>query len=157
MAGGVDRGQSVIRALALSLVALLVWPAVAAAQVVVHTIAVTTDSSGDKTAYSRPTFGLVLAVRYVPDPSTPLDTASTVTITDGTTGLQVLAISSLGLTSRDFWPRAFTMTTTGTSALYAAGGQNVLEPVPVAGPIKVVVAAGGATKSGTVYVYVQGR
>lgn len=135
---------------------LLIVPALASAQVIVHTVSLTTDSSGDVTAYTRTTRGTVLAVRYVPDGSTPLDTGADVTITDNVTGLQVLAVTNMGLSSRDFWPRAFTMTTTGTVALYAGGGTNVLDLVPVANAIKVVVAQGGATKSGTLYIYVQG-
>ena len=127
------------------------------AQMVAYTVTVTTNGSGDATVYSPPTFGTIVAIRYVPDGSTPLDTAATLTITDNTSGLTLLAISSLGTASRDFFPRAFTMTTTGTVALYAAGGTTVLDAVPVAGAIKVVVAAGGATKIGTVYLFVQGR
>lgn len=137
-------------------VACALWPAQVSAQMVVHTVSVTTDGSGDATVYSRETFGTIAAIRYVPDGSTPLDTAATLTVTDNSTGLQALAVSSLGTAARDFWPRAFTMTTTGTVATYD-GTRNVLDLVPVAGAIKVVVAAGGATTSGTVYVYVQGR
>lgn len=131
-------------------------PAPAAAQMVAHAVSVTTDGSGDATVYSTQTFGTVVAVRYVPHASTPIDGAGTLVVTDNSTGLQVLSVT-LGSSSRDFWPRAFTVTTTGAVALYAGGGSNVLDLVPVAGAVKVVVASGGATKSGTVYIYVQGR
>ncbi len=141
----------------LILLAALGLTAPVSAQVVVHTITVTTDASGDATAYSPPTYGRVVAVRYVPDGSAPLTGTATVTITDNATGLPVLTVTGLGAAARDFWPRAITMTTTGASALYAAGGTDVLDLVPVAGAVKVVVASGGATKSGTVYVYVEGR
>lgn len=137
--------------------ALLCLPTLASAQMVVHAVAVTTDGSGNATVYSPPTFGTIAAIRYVPDGSTPLASASTLAITDNGTGLQVLSISTLGLASRDFWPRAFTMGTTGTVALYAAGGLNVLDLVPIAGAVKIVIASGGATRSGTFYIYVQGR
>lgn len=142
----------------IAVVALALWclPAPASAQMVSHAVAVTTNGSGDATVYSVPTFGTVVAVRYVPDGSTPLDSAASLTITDNGTGLQVLAVSTLGGGGRDFWPRAFTMTTTGTNATYD-GTRNVLDMVPVAGAIKVVIAGGGATKSGTVYIFVQGR
>lgn len=146
------------RSLAIGLFAglLLGLPGLSSAQMVVHTIAVTTDGSGDATVYSQPTFGTIVAIRYVPNASTPLDSAASLTVTDNGTGLQALSMSSLGAGARDFWPRAFTMNTTGTVATYN-GTQNVLDLVPVAGAVKVVVASGGATKSGTVYVYVQGR
>ena len=135
----------------------LCLPLRAAAQIAVHTVALTTDASGDVTAYAANTYGSVLAIRYVPHATTPLDTAATLTISDNVSGLQVLSITSLGLFARDFAPRMFVMTTTGTVALYAAGGTNVLEPVPVAGSVKVVVAAGGNAKSGTIYLFVAGR
>lgn len=143
-----------ILALACGLALGLAAPA--SAQMVVHTVSVTTDASGNATVYSQPTFGVVVAVRYVPGTSA-LDNATTVTITDNGTDLQALSVSSLGPSARDFWPRAFTMSTTGVVALYAAGGTNVLDLVPVAGAIKVVVSGGGNAKSGTFYVYVEGR
>lgn len=140
---------------ALALVVVGATPV--SAQVAMHTVSVTTDGSGDVTAYAPTTFGHVSAIRYVPDASTPLETGADITITDTVTGLQILAVTNVGPSARDFWPRAFTMTTTGTVALYAAGGTNVLDLVPIANPIKVVVAQGGATKSGTLYIYVTGR
>lgn len=138
----------------LSITVLLLTPSIAAAQMAVQAISVTTNGSGAATVYSPPTFGTVVAIRYVPDGSTPLDAAATLTITDNATGLQILAVTSLGIGGgRDFWPRAFTMNTTGTAATYD-GTRPVLDLVPVAGAIKVVVASGGSAKSGTVYVYV---
>ena len=136
--------------------ALLCAPVVASAQMTVQAVAVTTDGSGNATVYSPQTFGVVVAVRYVPASASPLASSATLTITDNATGLQVLAVSTLGSLSRDFWPRAFTMNTTGTAATYD-GTRAVLDLVPVAGALKVVVASGGATTSGTVYIYVQGR
>ena len=142
----------------LLLAAVLFWlPSTASAQVVAHTVTLTTDSGGDVTAYTPTTFGEVLAVRYVPDASTPLATGADITLTDSVTGLQVLAITNIGLSARDFLPRAFTVDSTGANALYAAAGSNVLDRIPVANPIKVVVAQGGNVRSGTLYIYVQGR
>ena len=139
-------------------VAAILWlmPAWASAQMVVHSVAITTDGSGDATVYSPPTFGVVAAIRYVPDATTPLDNGADITVTDNGTGLQVLTQTNLGPGNREFWPRAYTVTTTGTVATYD-GTRNVLDLVPVAGAIKVVVAQGGATKSGTLYFFIQGR
>lgn len=139
------------------LACLCVWPAAVESQVLVHTVTLTTDSSGDVTAYTRPTYGHVLAVRYVPDSSTPLDGGADVTVSDNATGLQVLAVTNMGLVARDFAPRIFTVNTLGAVALYAASGTSVLDAVPVAGAIKVVVASGGNAKVGTLYIYMQGR
>lgn len=132
-------------------------PAPAAAQMVVHAVAVTTDGSGNATAYSPSTYGVVVAIRYVPAAVSPLASGATLTVTDNATGIQVLAVTSLGVGSgRDFWPRAFVMNTTGTAATFD-GTRPILDLVPVAGAVKVVIASGGAAASGTVYVYVQGR
>lgn len=140
------------------LVALvLLWGAApASAQVALHTVALTTDGSGDVTAYTPTTSGTVLAVRYVPDASTPLATGADITITDTTTGLTILTITNVGVVANDFWPRAAMMTTTGVLATYD-GTRAVLDQVPVASAIQVVVAQGGSTLSGTIYLYVQGR
>lgn len=137
--------------------ALLCAPGIASAQMAVQTVSITTDGSGNATVYSPPTFGMVVAVRYVPAAVNALDTGASLTITDSGTGLQVLSQSTLGTSSRDWWPRAFTVSTTGVAALFAGGGSNVLDLVPVAGAIKVVVASGGSAKSGTLYFFVQGR
>lgn len=136
---------------------LSVWPSQAAAQMVVHTVAITTDGSGDATAYTPTGAGFVQAIRYVPDGSTPLDAGADLTITDNVTGLGILTITNIGTVARDLHVRVYTVDTTGVSALYAAAGQPVLDRLPIAGAIKVVVAQGGATKSGTLYVYVGGR
>jgi len=141
----------------IAVVVLAALPRLAAAQVVMHTVTVTTDGSGDVTAYTPTTVGVVLAVRYVPDVTSPLDTGADVTITDGVTGLQVLAVTNMGPSARDFLPRAFTVNTLGASALYAASGTSVLDTIPVANAIQVVVAQGGSAKLGTFYIYVQGR
>ena len=137
--------------------ACLVWPAMASAQVVVHTVTITTDSSGDSTVYTPSTYGEVLAIRYVPHATTPLDTGADITITDNITGLGLLTVTNINVSARDFLPRAYIVNSTGTAALYAAGGANVHDTMPVAGAIKVVTAGGGATKVGTLYIYVQGR
>ena len=146
------------RWLSLALLAGLLFglPAVSFAQMAVHTVSITTDGSGDATVYSPPTFGTIVAIRYVPHASTPLETGADITITDGATGIGVLTVTNVGPSARDFWPRAFTMNTVGVVATYD-GTRHVLDLVPVAGAVKVVVASGGAAKIGTLYIYVQGR
>lgn len=135
----------------------LCWAAPAVAQMVVHTVALATDVSGDQTVYTTQTFGRVIAVRYVPDATDPMDTTSDITITDNETGLQMLAITDVGVSSRDYLPRTYTVTSTGVNALYAASGESVLDASPVAGAIKVVVAQGGASNEGALYIFVAGR
>lgn len=141
----------------LATAALLLWPSVASAQMVVHSVSVTTDASGDATVYSPPTFGTVVAIRYVPHATTPLDGTADITVTDNGTGLPILTITNTAIVARTWFPRAFVVSTTGADALFAASGTNVLDLVPVAGAIKAVIAQGGNAKSGTLYFYVQGR
>ena len=140
--------------LVVSLLACL--PAAAAAQMVVHTVSLATDGSGDQTVYTRTTFGRVVAVRYVPDATDPMDSGLDITITDNGTGLQVLAVTDIGTSARDFWPRAFSVTTTGTVATYD-GTNTVLDLVPIAGALKIVVDEGGASNEGELFIYVEGR
>lgn len=143
--------------LSASLAGILLCAAPVSAQMVAHTVSVTTDSSGDATAYTPSTFGRVRAIRYVPDDATPLDGGADITITDNTTGLAIVTITNIGAVARDMYPRTYTMDSNGITALYAAGGEPVNDLIPVAGPVKIVVASGGATKSGTLYVFVEGR
>lgn len=146
-----------LRIAVLTLAVGLARPSLAQAQIIAHTVAVTTDGSGNATGYTPSTFGLVRGIRYVPDPSTPLSASATVTITENVTGLNVVTLTGIGPTARDVYPRVFTINTTGTAALYASGGLPVLTEIPVAGPVKIVIASGGVTTSGTFYVYIAGR
>lgn len=119
------------------------------------TIAVTTDASGDVTAYSdRPVSGRVLAFRYVPDGTSPLDTGADLTITGNESGMTLFAKSNIGTSAFTAAPRQAThLNTDGSAALFAAAGQAVLDHVVVADElIKVVVAQGGDTKSGTIHL-----
>jgi len=136
---------------------LLSAPVPAVAQMAVLTAAVTTDGSGDATDYTGDTAGLLRAIRYVPDETTPLDGGADITITDTATGLELLTVTNLGTSAREFHPRVFTVNSVGAVALYAAGGVSVLTELPVAGTIQVVTASGGNARSGTFYIFVQGR
>ena len=144
------------RTLFLAIAALLLWPSLASAQMAVHSVAVTTDGSGDATVYSPPTFGTIVAVRYVPDATSPLLGTADVTITDNGSGSPILTLTNLAIVARTWLPMVSAVTTSGADAQFASGF-NVIGPIPVAGAIKVVVAQGGATKSGTLYFFVQGR
>lgn len=121
-------------------------------------IPVTTDSGGAATKYSKPINGVIVAVRYVPDGSTPLDTGADITVTAAASGLPILAATDIGTSATQWYPRAATCSTAGAAALYAGGGSAVNDRIPVADEaVKLVVAQGGNAKSGTFYVYYQGR
>jgi hypothetical protein len=118
-------------------------------------VAVTTDGSGNATGYTEPVSGWVAAIAYVPHASTPLDTGADITITGNTSGIPIVTITDLGTVAVTVHPRAATKSTAAAAALYAAGGTAVNDRIPVADEaIKIVVASGAATKSGTFHVYV---
>lgn len=134
------------------------WSSPAAAQIVRLTVPVTTDANGDVTVQTRTVFGVVLAVRYVPDVTSPLDTGADITITAEQSGLPILTITNLGTSAVQSYPRAATATVLNAAALYAAGGTAVLDRIPVADEaVTVVVADGGNAKLGTFYLYLEGR
>ena len=116
----------------------------------------TVDASGDTTVYSAtPATGMIGQIRYVPDGSTPLDTGADLTITGEVSGLPIATLSNIGLSAVTWAPRQATHSTAGAAALYAAAGQAVNDPIAIAGErIKVVVAQGGVSKTGTLYVWV---
>ncbi len=142
----------------LTCAALLLWlSGSASAQVVMHTVSITTDGSGNATVYTPSTYGYVVAIRYVPGASTPLATGADITVTDNVTGLAILTVTNMGLLAREFAPRMEIVNSVGAFSAYAAGGVNVLDQFPVAGAIKVAVVQGGATATGTLLIYVAGR
>lgn len=116
-----------------------------------ETVTITTDGSGDATGYTGTVTGHVHSVRYV---KTDYADGVDMTITGETTGIAIVTLTNYNA-SGTVYPRAGTHDTTGTAALYAAGGTAVNDQIPVVNErIKIVVAQGGATKSGTFYVTV---
>ena len=117
------------------------------------TVAMATDGSGAQTTYTSDVVnGRVMSVRYVVDGTNPLATGGSVTVTGETTGLPIIAISAIGTTSTQFYPRAATCDTSAAASLYAAGGTAVTDKITLAGErIKVVIASGGTSKVGTLY------
>lgn len=119
-------------------------------------VALTTASDGSATGYTEPLSGFVRAIRYVPHGSTPLDTNADATITADTTGLAILTITNIGTSALNIYPRAATASIANAAALYAAAGTAVNDLIPVCEErIKVVIAQGADTKSGTFWFYVE--
>lgn len=115
------------------------------------TVSVTTDSSGDATAYSAVVpYGLLSQVRYN---KTDFANGSTFTITSEATGETLWAESAVNASATRA-PRQATHSTAGAAALYAAGGAAVLDKIAIVNDrIKIVVASGGDTKTGS-FVFV---
>jgi len=117
-----------------------------------HTVAVTTDAAGAATAYSQVVTGGLSQIRYVKGDFTD---GVDFTITAEATGETLWAELNVNA-SKTVAPRQPTHGTDGVAALYAAAGEAVRAPIALARDrIKVVIAAGGDTKSGTFHFLVE--
>jgi hypothetical protein len=111
------------------------------------TVSVTTDASGDVTAYSDfIESGFLSQIRYV---KTDFDNTADFTITLEATGETLWAENNVAASATRA-PRQATHGTDGTASLFAAAGSAVQDKIAIAGSkIKIVVAQGGNVKSGT--------
>lgn len=109
---------------------------------------ITTDSSGDATVYlGTDLYGRVHAIRYTPG---TIDTGAGLTITGETTGVPILVQASAGTSVLWKYPRAFpNQNTDGAAEADAREDIHVHKE-----RIKVVVASGGNTKTGSITAYV---
>ena len=120
-----------------------------------HDITLTTDASGNATAYSSVAHGDIRQMRYVPDGSTPLATGADLTITGEGSGLAITTLTDIGTSAVQWAPRQATHTILGAASLYAAGGTAVTDRIALANErIKVVVAQGGNALTGVLSVWV---
>lgn len=121
-------------------------------------VAITTDSSGDfSSSVTVPTNGgRLVQYRYVPGGGgTNLDTGADLTVTGATSGISYIAQTDIGTSAFTKAPRQPTHDTAGSASLYAAGGEPVEGYIFVGGePLSIVVAQGGDTKSGTLYLWI---
>jgi len=120
-----------------------------------HTVSITTDSSGDATVYTDVIdYGEIKQIRYA---KTDFADGVDFVVSLENTGVIVWDEDDVNASGTRCPQQATHLNTTGAAALYAGGGSAVLRPVVVAGErIKVVVAAGGDTKTGTVYIWIGG-
>lgn len=121
-----------------------------------HLVSVTTDASGDATAYTTDNItGSIHSIRYVKHGVTPFADTVDFTITGAETGEPILTIANVTATTT-YSPRKATHgVEDGAVALFAAGGSYVRAPVMIANErVKIVVAQGGNAKLGSFYVVV---
>lgn len=116
----------------------------------------TVNASGAATVFSSgPVTGEIRQISYTPDGSNPLDTGADLTITGEESGVPILTITNIGTSAVTFAPRQATHTVASAAALYAAGGVAVLDRIALGGErIKVVVAQGGVSMTGTLSIAV---
>lgn len=114
-------------------------------------VLVTTDASGDATAYTPFLSGYVHCVQYE-----KVDFADGVdfTLTGEANALPIWAESNVNAAAVRY-PRAATHSTVGVAALYASGGTAVNDRVALSRDrVKIVVAQGGNVKTGNVVITV---
>lgn len=113
------------------------------------TVTVTTAADGTATAYSDPVTGLLSQIRYA---KTDFANGVDFTITLETTGETLWAENDVN-SSATRAPRQATHGTDGSASLYAAAGVAVQDKIAIASDrIKIVIASGGNTKSGTFFI-----
>lgn len=111
-----------------------------------YDVTVTTDGSGAATAYSPRIRGRLNSIHYV---KTDFADGVDFTITDETTGESLWTDTNIN-TSEIVRPRAPVMDQSGAARLYASGGTAVSDQITLgATRIKIVIASGGDTKTGT--------
>lgn len=113
-----------------------------------HIVEITTDSSGDAVSFTeKPINGKIVNVIYNKN-----DFADGVdfTITSETTGQNIWSESNVNA-SKIVAPKQAVHDTSGTAALYASGGEAVLDDIYLVDErAKCVIASGGDTKIGTI-------
>jgi len=116
-------------------------------------VPVTVDAAGDATVYSPRIFGRLISFAYV---KTDYADGVGFTITAETTG-ETLWTEAAVNASAVRHPRAATCSTAGVASLYVAAGTAVLSKIGLGGDrIKIVVAAGGVSKTGVFHITVDG-
>lgn len=116
-----------------------------------HVVQITTDGSGDGEGFTPVVSGKIQAIHYVKD-----DYADGVdfTITAEATSESIWDEDDVNA-SASRAPRQATHVPDGSAALYAAVGEAVRDHIVLAKDrVKIVVASGGASKSGTFHVIV---
>lgn len=113
-------------------------------------IPVTTNGSGAATVYSPYLSGYIENIEYV---KTDFSNGSTFTLTAEATGETIWGESSVNASTRRK-PRAATHTTAGVAATYD-GTRAALDRIALGRDrVKIVIASGGDTKTGTFIVAV---
>jgi len=114
------------------------------------TVSLAVNASGDLTAYTPNLTGRVLEIRYVKG---TLDAGTDLTITNEATGAAILTVSPSA--DATWCPRQATHSTAAAAALYAVGGAAVNDYCWLANQrVKIVVAQGGTSLTGTLYITV---
>lgn len=114
-------------------------------------ITVTTAADGSAIAYMPRMSGRIHAIHYV---KTDYANGVDFSISAEATGETIWAENDVNASTVRY-PRAPTHSQAGAAALYATGGTAVMDKIAIANDrIKIVIAQGGANKSGTFHVLI---
>lgn len=117
-----------------------------------HTVTLTTAADGSATGYTPSVTGKISAIHYV---KTDFANGVDFTVTAEATGETIWAEVDVNA-SASRAPRQATHSTAGVASLYAAAGTAVQDKIAVANDrIKIVIAQGGDTKTGSVVVVLE--
>lgn len=116
-----------------------------------HAVTVTTIADGSATAYSPVVTGKLSTIRYV---KTDFENGVDFTITAEATGETLWTDTNIDA-SETVAPRQPTHTTAGAASVYAAA-DGVLDHICLANDrVKIVIANGGSTKTGTFHIVME--
>jgi len=116
-------------------------------------VTATVDASGDATVYSPYLSGSLVSIRYV---KTDYANGVDFVITADTAGDTLWSESNVNASATRY-PRTATHSTAGAAALYAAAGEAVLGKIALASDrLKIVVAQGGVSTTGTFHITIDG-
>jgi hypothetical protein len=119
-------------------------------------VPVTTDDQGDAEVYSPVLSGKLVSFRYVKPGSDNFEDGVDFVITAEGTGETLWSEENVNASATRY-PRAATASTAGAAALYAAAGAAVNDLIALSQDrVKIVVASGGDTKTGTFHITVDG-
>ena len=111
---------------------------------------VVTDGGGDFTITLPSGGGVVRQVHYVVDGTSPLDTGADLTLVETNTGVNILTMANIGVSSFTRLPRELV----ANPADGVVGSANI-GLIAVHGSLTLTIAQGGSAKVGTFYVYIE--
>ena len=120
-----------------------------------YKVAITTDGSGNATAFSPRLKGKVHQIEYVKDPgANPFAAGVDFAITGEATGIGLWTENDVNACAIRA-PRVPTHSQVGAASLYAAGGTAVQDKIGLANDrVKFVISSGGAAKLGAFHVLI---
>lgn len=117
-----------------------------------HTVELTTAADGTVIGYTPVVTGKIVSISYV---KTDFANGVDFIVSGETSGLIIWDEDDVNASAVRAPRQAVHLNTSGAAALFAAGGTAILDEIVIANErIKIAVAQGGDTKTGTVHIIV---